>query len=78
MYENGYNKTTASPIWTYAAKGRRKKERIMSWFKHSPPKHPPLQKHHSTPHRTSPAAERMMEEAKATSPKIKQKKSKPE
>ena len=50
----------------------------MSWFKHSPPKHPPLQKHHLTPHRTSPAAERMMEEAKATSPKIKQKKSKPE
>jgi len=45
----------------------------MSWFKHSPPKHPPLQKHHPAPHRTSPAAERMMEEAKATSPKIKQK-----
>lgn len=40
----------------------------MSWFKHSPPKHPPAQKHHAHPHRTSPAAERMMEEAKKTAP----------
>jgi hypothetical protein len=49
----------------------------MSWFKHSPPKHPP-HRSHPHPHRSSPAAERMMEEAKATSPKVKQKKSKPE
>jgi len=41
----------------------------MSWFKHSPPKYPPSQKHHSTPHRTSPATEKMMEETKATGPK---------
>ena len=52
----------------------------MSWFKHSPPKHPP-HKPHITPHRTSPAAERAMDEAKEAGPKIKKprsKKSKPE
>ena len=38
----------------------------MSWFRHSPPKHPPLAKNHQAPHRTSPAAERAMEEAKQT------------
>ena len=41
----------------------------MSWFKHSPPKYPPSQKHYSTPHRTSPATEKMMDEAKKTGPK---------
>jgi hypothetical protein len=40
----------------------------MSWFKHSPPKHPPLHRHRPHPHRSSPAAERMMEEAKQTAP----------
>jgi len=45
----------------------------MSWFKHSPPKHPPLQKHHPHPHRTSPAAERMLDQAKDTGP-VKKKK----
>jgi hypothetical protein len=39
----------------------------MSWFKHSPPKHPP-HRNHTAPHRTSPAAERAMEEAKKTAP----------
>ena len=47
----------------------------MSWFKRSPPKHPPVQKHHSQPHRNSPASEKMMEEAKATGPDKKNKKS---
>ena len=41
----------------------------MSWFKHSPPKYPPAQKHHSVPHRTSPSTEKMMDEAKKTGPK---------
>lgn len=41
----------------------------MSWFKRKPPKHPPLQKHTSSPHRSSPASERMMDEAKKTNPK---------
>ena len=41
----------------------------MSWFKHSPPKYPPAQKHHSVPHRTSPSTEKMMHEAKKTGPK---------
>lgn len=41
----------------------------MSWFKHTPPKHPPLQKHHLHPHRSSPATERAKEESKKTSPK---------
>jgi len=52
----------------------------MSWFKHSPPKHPP-HRPHSHPHRTSPATERMMDEAKETGPtekKSRKKKSKPE
>lgn len=40
----------------------------MSWFKHSPPKHPPLHKHHPHPHRTSPATEKMLEQAKDTGP----------
>ena len=43
----------------------------MSWFKHKPPKHPPTTKYHPHPHRSSPAAERAMEEAKQTSPKAK-------
>jgi hypothetical protein len=38
----------------------------MSWFKHKPPKHPPTPKHHPHPHRSSPAAERAMDEAKQT------------
>jgi hypothetical protein len=38
----------------------------MSWFKRSPPKHPPATKNHQPPHRTSPAAEKAMEEAKRT------------
>ena len=40
----------------------------MSWFKRSPPKHPP-HRAASAPHRTSPATEKMMDEAKKTSPK---------
>jgi hypothetical protein len=40
----------------------------MSWFKRSPRKNEPA-KPHAAPHHTSPAAERMMEKAKATSPK---------
>jgi len=40
----------------------------MSWFKHSPPKYPPHRNHHQ-PHRTSPASEKMMDEAKKTGPK---------
>ena len=53
----------------------------MSWFKHSPPKHPPPIKHHVQHHRSSPATERMSEEAKKTGPNLKKnrtKKSKPE
>jgi hypothetical protein len=46
----------------------------MSWFKRKPPKHPPVSKHHSHPHRSSPASERMMEEAKETGPLKKNKK----
>ena len=46
----------------------------MSWFKHSPPKYPPSQKHHLQPHRTSPAAEKMMDEAKKAGPDNTQKK----
>jgi hypothetical protein len=37
----------------------------MSWFKRSPPKHPP-HKTAQQPHRSSPATERMMDEAKKT------------
>ena len=40
----------------------------MSWFKHKPPKHPPNPKHHLHPHRSSPASERMLEQAKETGP----------
>ena len=35
----------------------------MSWFKHKPPKHPPLPKH-TPPHHSSPIAEKLMEETK--------------
>jgi hypothetical protein len=38
----------------------------MSWFKRKPPKYPPLPKSNQTPHRTSPAADKAMEEAKQT------------
>jgi len=49
----------------------------MSWFKHTPPKHPPLKKHHSYPHRISPSTEKAKEEAKSTGPnKIKPSKTK--
>lgn len=44
----------------------------MSWFKRSPRKHEPA-KSHAVPHHTSPAAERMMEEAKSIGPKNKTK-----
>jgi hypothetical protein len=44
----------------------------MSWFKHSPIKHPP-QRPHPHPHRTSPAAERMLEQAKSLGPDKKKK-----
>lgn len=47
----------------------------MSWFKKSPAKHPP-HRPHSQPHRSSPATERMMDEAKKTSPKLETKKPK--
>lgn len=40
----------------------------MSWFKRSPPKHPPYRPH-AYPHRSSPATEKMMDEAKKTGPK---------
>jgi len=40
----------------------------MSWFKRSPPKHPPYRTP-SAPHRTSPTTEKMMDEAKKTRPK---------
>jgi hypothetical protein len=46
----------------------------MSWFKRSPPKYPPLQKHHLHPHRTSPATEKTMEESKKTGPDYLEKK----
>ena len=41
----------------------------MSWFKHTPPKHPPHRTTSNQPHRTSPATEKMMDEAKKTGPK---------
>ena len=47
----------------------------MSWFKRRPRKNEP-QKPHTPPHRSSPSAEKMMEEAKAIGPKIKNKKPK--
>ena len=40
----------------------------MSWFKHTPPKHPP-QRAVQQPHCTSPTSEKMMQEAKKTRPK---------
>jgi hypothetical protein len=46
----------------------------MSWFKHSPPKHPPPIKHHVQHHRRSPASQRIKEEAKATGPALTNKK----
>lgn len=39
----------------------------MSWFKRRPPKYPP-HKMHTSPHRTSPSTEKMLDEAKKTSP----------
>lgn len=44
----------------------------MSWFKHSPPKHPP-HRPHPQPHRTSPATEKMLDQAKETGPSKKKK-----
>ena len=44
----------------------------MSWFRHKPAKNPPPVRH---PHRSSPAAERAMQEAKATGPTQPKKKS---
>ena len=40
----------------------------MSWFKRIPHKHPPAPSA-TAPHRTSPATDRALEEAKETSPK---------
>ena len=40
----------------------------MSWFKRIPHKHPPVPVA-TAPHRTSPATDRALEEAKETSPK---------
>ena len=40
----------------------------MSWFKRIPHKHPPAPSV-TAPHRTSPATDRALEEAKETSPK---------
>jgi hypothetical protein len=40
----------------------------MSWFKRSPPKHPP-HRIAQQPHRSSPASQKSMDEAKKTSPK---------
>jgi hypothetical protein len=48
----------------------------MSWFKHTPPKNPPPVRHHLHPHRTSPVADKMLEEAKAMGPAEKNKKKK--
>jgi hypothetical protein len=48
----------------------------MSWFKHTPPKNPPVSKFNLQPHRTSPVAEKMMEEAKLMGPMKKTKKKK--
>jgi len=36
----------------------------MSWFRHKPPKNPPLPKNTTAPHRSSPASEKAMKEAK--------------
>ena len=53
----------------------KKKENKMSWFKRSPRKNEPY-KPHSQPHHTSPATERMLEEAKKIGPTKVKKKSK--
>jgi hypothetical protein len=47
----------------------------MSWFKHSPPKYPPSQKH-LPHHRHSAASDKFMEEAKEVSRPMGYKKSK--
>ena len=36
----------------------------MSWFKHKPPKHPPLSKSHQHPFHSSPMAEKALKETK--------------
>ena len=41
----------------------------MSWFKHTPPKHPPHRTTSHQPYRTSPATEKAKEDAKKTGPK---------
>jgi hypothetical protein len=46
----------------------------MSWFKRSPRKNEPA-KPHAPPHHSSPATERMMDQAKKTGPKQKKVKS---
>lgn len=40
----------------------------MSWFRHTPPKHPPPIRPHVQHHRSSPATERIKEESKAIGP----------
>ena len=40
----------------------------MSWFKRAPRRHEPQKHHVYHPPQTTPAAERMLEEAKATGP----------
>jgi len=40
----------------------------MSWFRHTPPKNPPPVKHHVQQHRSSPATERMLAQAKEAGP----------
>ena len=47
----------------------------MSWFRHKPAKNPPPARAHTAPHRSSPASERAMEEAKAIGPKKSKQKS---
>lgn len=44
----------------------------MSWFKRRPRRHEPV--HHSPRHRSSPASQRMFEEAKKTAPEKKEQK----
>jgi hypothetical protein len=45
----------------------------MSWFKRAPRKHEPQKPHVYHPPQTTPAAQRMLEEAKATGPDKKNK-----
>jgi hypothetical protein len=45
----------------------------MSWFKRAPRKNEPLKHHVYHPPQTTPAAERMLEEAKAAGPSKKNK-----